>query len=99
MVTEIAVIDVKPGMEHEFEAGVAKAAPHFRAAHNCHGLALARSIERPHRYRLYVQWTMVEDHTITFRNSEGWQEWRKCVAHCFERAPEVEHTLEIAKHF
>ena len=30
MVLEIAQIDIKPGMEAEFEAGVAKAAPIFK---------------------------------------------------------------------
>ena len=30
MILEIAQIDVKPGMEAEFEAGVAKAAPVFK---------------------------------------------------------------------
>ena len=32
MFLEIAQIDVKPGMEAEFEAGVGKAAPLFRRA-------------------------------------------------------------------
>jgi len=99
MITEIALIDVKPGMEAEFEAGVAKAMPHFQAAQNCHGMALERSVEKPSRYRLFVRWGTVEDHTVTFRNSQGWQEWRKCVAHCFERPPEVEHTTQVYKGF
>jgi len=33
-------------METEFEAGVAKATPHFKAAKNCHGMALEKSIEK-----------------------------------------------------
>ena len=32
MILEIAQIDVKPGMETEFEAGVKKAAPIFKRA-------------------------------------------------------------------
>ena len=32
MITEIAQIDVKPGMEAEFESGVKNAAPVFRRA-------------------------------------------------------------------
>ena len=38
MITEIAQIDIKPGMEQEFEAGVAQATPVFRRAKGCHGL-------------------------------------------------------------
>lgn len=99
MITEIAQIDVKPGMEAEFEAGVAKAMPHFKAARNCHSMTLEKSIEKPNRYRLFVQWSTVEDHTVTFRNSEGWQEWRKCVGHCFDAPPQVEHVTQVFKGF
>src|SRR5882724_1609295 len=99
MVTEIALIDVKPGMEAEFEAGVGKAAPVFQRAKGCRGMALERSLEKPSRYRLFVQWETVEDHTVTFRGSADFQEWRKCVGHCFERPPEVEHTRPVIKGF
>jgi heme-degrading monooxygenase HmoA len=93
MVTEIAQIDVKPGLEAEFEAGVAKAAPLFQRAKGCRALELQRSIEKPSRYRLMVQWETVEDHTVAFRGSDDFQEWRRLVGHCFERPPEVEHTV------
>ena len=95
MITEIAQIDVKPGMEKDFEAGVAKAAPVFKRAKGCHGVTLEKSIEKPSRYRLIVQWDTVEDHTVTFRGSADFQEWRKLVGHCFERPPEVEQTLQF----
>jgi quinol monooxygenase YgiN len=99
MVTEIAQIDVKPGAEQEFEAGVAKAAPLFRRAKGCHGLSLQRGVEKPSRYRLMVQWDTVENHTVDFRGSADFQEWRKLVGHCFASAPEVEHVQEVAKAF
>ena len=56
MVLEIAQIDVKPGMEAEFEAGVAKAAPIFKRARGCSSMALQKSVEKPSRYRLFVGW-------------------------------------------
>ncbi len=99
MVTEIAQIDVKPGLEAEFEAGVAKAAPLFRRAKGCRAFALQRSVEKPSRYRLFVQWETLEDHTVVFRGSDDFQEWRRLVGHCFERPPEVEHTVEALKGF
>jgi quinol monooxygenase YgiN len=55
MILEIAQIDVKPGMEAEFEAGVAQAVPIFRRAKGCAGLTLQRSTERPTRYRLFTR--------------------------------------------
>jgi quinol monooxygenase YgiN len=99
MITEIAQIDIKAGMEQEFEAGVARAAPLFRRAKGCHGLALEKSIEQPSRYRLFVQWDTVGDHTVAFRGSADFQEWRKLVGHCFARPPQVEHTEQVFKGF
>jgi hypothetical protein len=49
MILEIAQIEVKSGMEHEFEAGVAKAGPIFARAKGCKGMALQRSVEKPAR--------------------------------------------------
>ena len=99
MVLEIAQIDVKPGMEAEFEAGVAKASAVFRRAKGCSGMALQRSEEKPARYRLFVQWATVENHTVDFRGSPDFAEWRKLVAHCFASPPEVEHVHEVVKGF
>jgi heme-degrading monooxygenase HmoA len=97
MILEIAQIDVKPGTEAEFEAGVAKAAPLFKRAKGCGGMELQRSIENPTRYRLFVKWETVENHTKDFRESADFQEWRKLVGHCFAAPPAVEHTREVVK--
>jgi len=99
MVTEIAQIEIKPGMEAEFEAGVAKAAPLFKRAKGCSGMSLQRSHEKPQRYRLFVQWGTLENHTVDFRGSADFQEWRKLVGHCFAAPPDVEHVREVAKAF
>jgi quinol monooxygenase YgiN len=99
MITEIAQIDVKPGMESEFETGVKNAAPVFKRAKGCHGLELQRSIEKPSRYRLFVKWATVENHTVDFRGSPDFQEWRKHVAHCFAAPPEVEHVAQVVHAF
>jgi quinol monooxygenase YgiN len=99
MITEIAQIDVKPGMEGEFEAGVKNAAPIFKRTKGCHGMELRRSIENPGRYRLFVEWATVEDHTVGFRNSPDFQEWRKLVGHCFATPPDVEHVQQVVRGF
>ncbi len=97
MILEIAQIDVKPGLEAQFEANVGKAAPLFARAKGCKGMELQRSIEKPSRYRLFVKWETVENHTVDFRGSADFQEWRKLVGHCFASAPEVEHTRQVVK--
>jgi heme-degrading monooxygenase HmoA len=90
MILEIAQIDVKPGMEAEFETGVKKAAPIFKRAKGCKFMTLQRSHEMPQRYRLFVQWETLENH---------FQEWRKLVGHCFSAPPNVEHVVEVVRGF
>ena len=96
MFLEIAQIDVKPGMEAEFEAGVKKAAPIFQRAKGCHGMDLSRSIEKPSRYRLLIKWETLENHTVDFRESANFTEWRALVGPHFASPPEVEHTNTVA---
>ena len=99
MILEIAQIDVKPGMEAEFEAGVKKAGAIFQRAKGCKFMTLQRSHEMPHRYRLFVQWETLENHTKDFRESTDFQEWRKLVGHCFAAPPYVEHVAEVMRGF
>ncbi|MGB7077779.1 MAG: antibiotic biosynthesis monooxygenase family protein [Xanthobacteraceae bacterium] len=99
MVTEIAQIEVKPGMEAEFESGVKSAAPLFKRAKGCRAMELRKSIEKPSRYRLFVAWETVENHTDDFRGSADFAEWRKLVAHCFAAPPEVEHVAQVLRGF
>jgi len=99
MITEIAQIDIKPGMEQAFEAGVTKAVPIFKRAKGCTGVRLTRSHEKPQRYRLSVQWETLENHTVDFRQSADFQEWRKLVGDCFAAPPDVEHVTEVVKGF
>jgi len=99
MIMEIAQIDVKEGMENAFEIGVKNAAPLFQRAKGCKGMSLQRSHEKPQRYRLFVKWDTLENHTVDFRGSPDFQEWRKLVGHCFASPPDVEHVREAVSGF
>lgn len=99
MVLEIAQIDVKPSEEAAFEAAVGKAMPLFKNARGCKGLQLHRSVEYPSRYRLIVEWETLEDHTVHFRGSEAFQQWRRLVGGHFASPPVVEHTQRVLHGF
>jgi heme-degrading monooxygenase HmoA len=99
MILEIAQIDVKHGMETDFEAGVKSAVPVFKRAKGCKGLTLQRSHETPARYLLFVQWETLENHTVDFRESADIEEWRKLVRHCFASPPNVSHVREVVHGF
>lgn len=92
MITEIAQIEIKPGSEKDFEAAIAKAEPIFKRCKGWKGFELHRSIEKPSRYRLHIKWETLENHTVDFRESANFTEWRALVGPHFASPPEVEHT-------
>ena len=96
MILEIAEIAVKAGSEADFEAAVGAARPLFLRAKGCHGMTLHRSLEFPARYRLFVQWETLENHTIDFRQSADFSEWRRLSGAYFDGAPVVEHVSEVS---
>jgi len=95
MITEIAQIDVKPGTEADFETAVGKARAVFARSKGFHAMELHRSIEKPQRYRLMVKWETLENHTVDFRGSADFAEWRGLVGGFFASPPEVEHTETV----
>jgi len=99
MILEIAQIDVSPGSESQFEAAVQQAVPLFRRAKGCRAMTLARSAEKPSRYRLFLQWETLENHVVDFRESADFQEWRSLVGPYFAAPPEVEHVTETLRGF
>lgn len=97
MILEIAQLQIKPGSEAAFEAGVAQAAPLFQRARGCHGMRLLRSIESPSSYTLEVRWETVENHMVDFRESEDFGKWRALVGEYFAAPPQVGH-CSVALH-
>jgi len=75
MIMEIAQIDVKPGMEAEFETGVKKRRAAVQSGQRLHRMALQKSHEKPQRYRLFVKWDTLENHTRIFATPPDFQEW------------------------
>jgi heme-degrading monooxygenase HmoA len=91
MILEVAILDVVPGRENEFQAAFAKAAPIISSMPGYVSHQLQRCIEKQNRYILLVNWEKLEDHTVGFRGSEQYQEWRKLLHHFYDPFPKVEH--------
>ncbi len=77
MTLEMAVLNITPGNEKAFEAAMIKARPLIAATPGFRSLELRRCIEATNRYLLLVEWERLEDHTVKFRQSERYKEWRK----------------------
>jgi quinol monooxygenase YgiN len=95
MITEIAEIGVKPGMEEKFAAGVEACKPVFLRAPGCHGVALHRSIEHPQQFLLMIKWESVAHHMEQFRNSADYGLWREAVGECFAGEVKLQHTETV----
>ena len=91
MITEHAILDVKPGREHDFQLAFAEAKPIIAGAPGFGSLTLHRCIEKPNRFLLLVEWQRLEDHTEGFRGSEQFEAWRTLLHHFYDPFPTVEH--------
>jgi heme-degrading monooxygenase HmoA len=97
MILEVAILDISPGQESEFQAAFANASPLISAMQGYVSHQLQRCVEKQNRYILLVNWEKLEDHTIGFRGSEGYQEWRKLLHHFYDPFPTVEHYEVVQK--
>jgi heme-degrading monooxygenase HmoA len=95
MITEIALLNIRPGSEKQFEAAFEVAVKLPAACKGYLDHELRRSVETPNRYVLIVQWRTLEDHTVGFRGSPVFAEWRAYVGPFFESPPVVEHFRSI----
>lgn len=76
MILEVAILDVKPNQEQEFEKAFGNAQNIISSMNGYVSHQLQKCIEKSNRYILLVNWKTLEDHTIGFRQSKEYQEWR-----------------------
>lgn len=96
MITEHALLPVLPGREEEFEAAFGQARAIIESMSGFRSLSLSRSIESPGTYLLLVEWEKLEDHTVGFRGSAEYQQWRELLHHFYQPFPVVEHFAPVA---
>ncbi len=91
MVLEVAILDVIPNQEQDFQVAFAKASGIISSMPGYISHQLQRCIEKQNRYILLVHWETLEAHTVGFRASEQYQEWRTLLHHFYDPFPVVEH--------
>ncbi|WP_428246425.1 antibiotic biosynthesis monooxygenase family protein [Ferrovibrio sp.] len=96
MILESAMLHIRSGKEADFEAAMADAAQFIRQVPGFKGLEVRRGIERPGSYLLLVRWASLEAHSIGFRQSPHYREWRARLHGFYEPFPLVEHWAEPA---
>jgi heme-degrading monooxygenase HmoA len=91
MILEVAILDVKLGQEEEFEATFTQASRIISSMPGYISHQLQRCVEKDNRYILLAQWETLEAHTVGFRGSPEYQEWKKLLHHFYDPFPTVEH--------
>jgi len=98
MILELADIRIHPGQNAAFEEAIQRGLKTvISKAKGFQGFTVNRGIESTEHYVLQIFWDTLEDHTIGFRESPAFADWRAIVGPYFAAAPVVEHFDLVAK--
>ncbi|MDM7943875.1 MAG: antibiotic biosynthesis monooxygenase [Hydrogenophaga sp.] len=98
MILEHADIRIDPLKQSAFEEAILRGVTTVIAqAKGFRGCKVNRSVETPGRYLLMIEWDTLEDHTVGFRGSDLFPQWRAIVGPFFVQPPVVEHLQLVAQ--
>jgi heme-degrading monooxygenase HmoA len=98
MILELADIRIQPGQQAAFDEAIQRGVDTvISKAKGFEGFKINRGIESPERYVLQIFWTTLENHTVDFRESPAFAEWRAIVGPFFAQPPMVEHFELVSK--
>lgn len=95
MILEAVMLTVRPGMEEEYEEAFRQASEIIASMKGYISHELQRCLEVKGKYLLLVKWETLEDHTIGFRQSNEYQEWKIQLHRFYDPFPTVEHFESI----
>ena len=98
MILELVDIRIQPGQQAAFDEAIQRAISTVASkAKGFQGFKVNKGIENPERYILQIFWDTLENHTVDFRGSPAFIEWRAIVGPFFAAPPVVEHFDLLAK--
>lgn len=98
MILELADIRIQSGQQAAFDEAIQRGVEQvISKAKGFQGYKVNKGIESPERYVLQIFWETLENHTIDFRQSPAFAEWRAIVGPFFAGPPTVEHFSLLAK--
>lgn len=95
MILEAVMLNVKSGMEAEFELAFKQASTIISSMNGYLSHELHKCIEVQGKYLLLVRWTNLAAHTVGFRKSAEYQQWKKLLHHFYDPFPIVEHFHQV----
>ncbi len=98
MILEVADIRIHPDQHVAFEEAIQRGLDSvISKARGFRGFKVNKGVEHPQRYLLMIFWDTLEDHTVHFRQSPAFAEWRAIVGPYFAAPPVVEHFTLLTK--
>jgi heme-degrading monooxygenase HmoA len=98
MILELADIRIHPGQQAAFDEAIQRGLKEvISKAKGFQGFKVNKGIESPERYILQIFWDTLENHTVDFRQSAAFSDWRAIVGPFFAGPPTVEHFDLVAK--
>lgn len=98
MILEVADIRIRPGEQAAFESAIQHGlATIISKSRGFRGYKVNHGIESPQRYLLMIFWDTLENHTVDFRQSDAFTQWRAIVGGYFAQPPQVEHFDLVTK--
>lgn len=91
MILEVAILSIVTGKTQEFEIAFKQAQQIISSQKGYLSHELQKCLEHDHQYILMVKWNTLEDHTIGFRSSLQYQNWKALLHHFYDPFPIVEH--------
>jgi heme-degrading monooxygenase HmoA len=98
MILEVAILNIKSGQEKQFEIDFSFAGQFISSIKGYRKHSLRKCLEQKNKYILLVDWENLEDHTIGFRQSSEYLEWKNMLHHYYDPFPTVEHYETIIEY-
>ncbi|MGG7620472.1 antibiotic biosynthesis monooxygenase family protein [Bacillus coreaensis] len=95
MILEAVMLQVREGLEEEYEEAFRQASRIISSMRGYQSHELQRCLEVKGKYLLLVKWDTLEDHSIGFRGSAEYQEWKLLLHHFYDPFPTVEHFSKV----
>jgi heme-degrading monooxygenase HmoA len=94
-ILEVAVLPVLAGQDADFEVAFEIASRIISASPGYVSHELRRCLEVKGRYILLVRWRTLQDHTVGFRESPAYQDWKSLLHRFYSPFPVVEHYVAV----
>jgi heme-degrading monooxygenase HmoA len=92
MIMEIADIRVHTGKHEAFKVAVEHGlSTVLSKAKGFQRYEVQHCLETPERFVLLITWDTLEDHTVGFRTSPAFTQWREIIGQFLAAPPQVEH--------